>query len=49
MNKIAIENDVMFIIAEQIEEGYHSGMFDIRDDETGEYHSVSWSLEINIE
>ena len=49
MRKARLENEAMEIIAEQVNAGYYSGMFDLLDDETGEYHSVNWSLEVELD
>ena len=48
-NKIRIENEAMELISQQVNEGYYSGMFDLYDDETNTYHSISWSLDLDID
>lgn len=48
MRKARLENEAMEIIAEHISNGYYSGMFDLLDDESGKYHTVEWSLNLDI-
>ena len=48
MRKARLENEAMEIIAEQISNGYYSGMFDLLDDESGKYHTVEWLLDLDI-
>ena len=44
-----MEDEVLGIIAEQIRNGYYSGMFDILDDNTEKYTSVYWSLNVDTQ
>ena len=46
--KIAFENEVMELIAQQVSDGYYSGMFDLYEDETDCYIPVDWELKVNI-
>lgn len=48
MERYEIENDVLEMIAEQVKEGYYSGLFDYNYDED-KYVSVSWSLDVDID
>lgn len=48
MNKIAVENEAMEIIGEQVAAGYYSGMFELRNDETEKYVTVYWDINIDI-
>lgn len=48
-NKINLENEALELISQQVNEGYYSGMFDLYNDETDSYHSVSWSLNVDID
>ena len=48
MKKARLENEAMEIIAEHIYNGHHSGAFDLLDDESGKYHMVEWSLDLDL-
>ena len=42
------ENEAMELIAQQVNEGHYNGSFDL-EDEHGNYHSVDWSINIEID
>ena len=46
--KIAFENEAGELIAQQVNEGYYNGLFDLEDTH-GNYHSVSWTINIDID
>lgn len=48
MKKERLENEAIEIIARDIYNGHRSGMFDLLDDESGKYHMVEWSLDLDL-
>lgn len=44
-----MEDEILEAIGEQIKLGYYSGMFDILDDNTDKYVSVSWDLNVDTQ